>query len=250
MEILGKPGGKTLYQFGCSFSAAHSTEIRTEDTYGYLLARDLNLNYKTYAVSGYSNEMSLLNLIESLHSLKRGDIVIFQFTSYLRQSYVRTLDKSFDGLDWWSTAGIWGNRKQLRDHIDYAIKDFNRIVQNKEDEIDENLVDILVKYKTLWHRRTTKILDRKINSLLTYINNLGIDVHTLYMSSSDFDIVEPSQFAIELFNPEDKYKKYSMRQFNIYRKLTLSDTDMHPSKKAHEEYAKIIKQYIHKNKLI
>lgn len=78
---LGEP---TLWIYGCSHS--HGTGLKdSSETYGSLLAKELNLPLKLITKPGSSTHWSLRQLINS--NLKKDDIVIWQITSPYRLSF-------------------------------------------------------------------------------------------------------------------------------------------------------------------
>lgn len=74
---------KNVWSFGCSFSSGY-LDVKREDTYSSLLAKDLGFKTKNFAEPGFCNERIFNTLTSKLDNIKTGDIVIYQFTFFNR----------------------------------------------------------------------------------------------------------------------------------------------------------------------
>lgn len=101
----------TLHIFGCSYSEPFN---KGYDPYvkwkGYepkswteILAEKLNLNLNNHAKGGNSNEMILQNFCKSIHTFKKNDVVILQWSFLNRFTWINTKDEmvscSYRGID-------------------------------------------------------------------------------------------------------------------------------------------------------
>lgn len=218
-----------LFVFGCSFSSKH-LDVTETDVYGHLLSQDLGMEFHNYSKSGLSNEMSLMYLTDVMDELSKDDIIIFQFTSYDRRAYLRD-ETNIE--DFHTSAGL--SDKNIEDKL----KQFNG-----EHEIftREMIVDLL-SFHVNWQRRTSKILDITIKNVLNRIKALGVKVYTLYMSTQDFDIIQPMEGSIK-FPIDGDEENLSLKFFNIDKGCVVSDIDPHPNKGGHFIYKEIIKRTI------
>jgi hypothetical protein len=74
---------KNVWSFGCSFSSGY-LDVKREDTYCSLLAKDLGFKSNNFAEPGFCNERIFNTLTSNLDKIKTGDVVIYQFTFFNR----------------------------------------------------------------------------------------------------------------------------------------------------------------------
>lgn len=74
----------TLYHFGDSFA----TSCKSEFIFTKYMADMLSLNWKSYGRSGTCNEQIFSKILDNLYELKKGDLLIINWSYFSRISYV------------------------------------------------------------------------------------------------------------------------------------------------------------------
>lgn len=164
---------KTIHQFGDSYG---STLYGYNDSYITknfieLLSIELNYRYINNAVGGASNEMILDILLNSINSIKRGDIVFINFSFFSR--------------------GCWydDNTKKIKSTNTI----YNDIMNTKKYHLAKNkhVIDLVEYYLTESKDYNMRIF-KLFNSILNSINSNGVTIFYIF--------VEENEWSDELLN--------------------------------------------------
>ena len=221
----------TVWVFGCSFSHGHSGVLQ-EETYGNLLAKDLNYNIKNLSSSGASNDIIFYRLNQNLNKFKNGDIILYQFTGFNRIGFFNdNRDESY-----FSTTGLY---------------ELGLNVKKKEppyDNMSDKDLECLIDYTLYWQTKRKKFLHNDPLNVLEFISNtLDIKVFTFYLFD---EVSETDKFAVNLPTTH-KEKNISLNEFFMTHGLTVYhedpvkyDGDTHPSAIGHFKLKELLKKNI------
>lgn len=228
---------KTVWVFGCSFSAAH-LYVPVENTYGNLFANVLGYEIKNISCSGNSNDKIFLDLTNNLEKINDGDIIFFQFSSINRIGFFN------DDGKYLSTAETWNFGDNYRP-TDGNFKDF-----------DEKEIETLLDYILTWQLKRKKFdLDNSLN-VLNYLKiTKNVKYVVLSMVDEFLNIDENTLILPIKSNPMN----VSMNKYFIENKITQSDDfpdkfptyyDTHPGISGHERIKDLLIDKINTSRLI
>lgn len=213
-----------IWVFGCSFSSGH-LQVKKTESYGNLLAKDLNYDIENLARPGLGNDVLLVYLTEALKSFKEDDMLIFQFTSYNRKSYYYDENEK-DYENFFTTAGL----------AELGIE--QKWSEWGKDKFNKEMLENLLYYVMHWQNLNVNFTHRAILNLLDYAKNkIGMKVFTLFMIDEKF--VEKPSTTVTLPIKEDP-NNVSMNEYFISKKATISDEypgeffDSHPGHYGHQ----------------
>jgi len=221
----------TVWVFGCSFSSGHSG-VSQKNTYGNLLAQELNYDIKNLSSQGASNDVIFYRFNQNLNNFKDGDIILYQFTAFNRIGF-------FDGETddtYFSSAGL--------PELGINTKRNEGPFSTKTDEELETLLDYILTWQTRRYRFT---YNDAINVMNFLIENRNIKLHTLYL----MDEFDKSDKNILILPTNGNFKNTSLNEYFMSNKLTVYDEDpvkyfmdTHPSFSGHIKLKELIKNKI------
>lgn len=219
-----------LFSFGCSMSAPYMN-VTEQDTYGYLLANKLGYIPYIKSRAGSGLEFSKNELIKALPFIKKGDIVIFQFTFHFRLEFWEDIHNEDS---WFSTAGFY-QMSDLKNHPPHSPL---RRWSNSE-------LEIMLKYNSFFRIQEKPILIKPIQNLLHYLEQKGVRYLCLYASHEDDEyFVDKNTITLPC---SDNPTNNGIVNFVRDKKITLGDEfsneykdDPHPGFEAHRQIADIL----------
>ncbi len=217
-----------LWVFGCSFSSGY-LNVKREQSYGNLIAEELNLNIRNMAYPGMSNDKSLYDLISVIDEIKENDVIIYQFSSFDRIGHFTNENQH----SYFSSAGLpyVGIDQKMKEEV---FRDFK-----KTD------LEILLEYIFTWQPMRTKFSFDSPFSILNHLKKIkNVKYITMYMICDHFKI-DDTTLILPLKN---NALNISIHDYLVENKLTLSDDfpedfdylDTHPGVSGHLRLKELI----------
>ncbi len=217
-----------LWVFGCSFSSGY-LNVKREQSYGNLIAKELNYNIRNMAYAGMSNDKLLYDLISVIDEIKENDVIIYQFSSFDRIGHFTNENQ----YSYFSSAGL----PQLG--IDHKMKEEVFRDFKKTD------LEILLEYIFTWQPMRIKFSFDNTIQVLKHLKKIkNVKYITMYMVSEYFKIDDTT---LVLPTKNDSLN-VSINNYLVENKLTVSDDfpedfeflDSHPGVSGHLKLKELI----------
>jgi hypothetical protein len=229
---------KTLWCFGCSFSSPYLS-VKENDVYSWLVSSKLNIELMNKSEPGCSNDDILYSLIESLPEIKKNDIVLFQFTSPDRLSFMEyTTTHNVDNFK----NGEWGKKNVDSNYIwfnstqiwQYPNMDSRTYLNNYSKDKLETLISFIHDWQPLRY----KIVYDYVINLLNYLKKTkNIKFIVLFLDQSPMvDSISDYHLTLPIKNELDNL---SILKFIKENKSTL-ENDFHPATNGHHQLSGFI----------
>jgi len=236
-----------LYSVGCSFTEGQGLENWQKENYTKLLSDKHKVDYYNFGNSGASNDYIFRKVFEILNGeFNKEDILIIQWTNYIRMELPRT----YDNREWYFTIP-----SSLQPTSDKVLKDINfngtisKHVMNqntdyqKTDETTKKLIEL---HNNDFKKLTAYFLNTKyqINKTKNYIKALYSYLELngykhLHFYGWDNCIIADN----EILN----YTNFLNQTFGGYTKTTGNG---HPNKEGHEIWANFLSNKLEEFKYI
>jgi hypothetical protein len=218
-----------LFTIGCSFTEGQGLKRQSFECYPHLLAEKLELEYFNFGACGMSNDYIFRKVFELINSntLTKNDILIIQWTHYLRKELPISHDKyqwyhvvpnSFHAYDDKVIIERFNGKSVQNMYVDGELSE-SRLIE--KEELKSNNQPLLENYilhflNETYQKNTTK---NYINALYTYLEYFGYK--HIHFFGWDKCVVE------SIHNDRENFLKES---FGGYTKTKGND---HPNKRGH-----------------
>jgi hypothetical protein len=220
---------KNIWTFGCSFSSGY-LDVPQEKTYNSLIANELGKTSKNISNPGNCNDKIFFDFTNNIDNIKRGDKIIYQFTSFNRVGF---FDDFNDIKTYFSSAGIpelgVKHKKKEKEFSKYTLKE----------------LDALLSYILIWQdKRNRFILDNSINLLEHLKKTKKIDYIIIFLKN-DCEFLNDNVLNLPI---DDNQTNISLNDYLDFNKLTLGHEfsekykfgDTHPGFSGHEKIKELI----------
>ena len=159
-----------LFTIGCSFTEGQGLKHHAIQSYPYLLAKKLKIEYYNFGSCGQSNDYIFRKVFELIHSdtIDKDDIILIQWTHYIRKE----LPTTYNSKQWYYIApyGV-----PLSDKIIHNVQSENTVLGKYYPEnLDIDFKKMQTKNQKLINSYTLNFLDEdyQLNTTKNYIESL------------------------------------------------------------------------------
>ncbi len=222
---------KNVWTFGCSFSSGY-LDVKKEDTYSSLLANELGLTSKNFAEPGFCNERIFNTLTSNIDKIKRGDIVVYQFTFFNRLGLLKDKNNIHTYI---STAGL----------PDFGVE--HKLKEESYSGLSYEAVSTLLDFTVTWQDKRFFFLYQNPIHILNFLKTVKKTKNFVIFLQKEENVSTENVLTFPIKNDETNL---SWIDYMNKKKLTIDydfpkkyKNDGHPGFKAHKDLKnKILKE--------